>query len=379
MTDDRGDSTGAELKVDREEGRTVMHISGRLDSDGAAEIWGRAHGARADAQDRLVVDASGLDYCNSAGIALVVSLRRRQEKSDGEFELRDLPEQFQGLLELWDPGSDAELERPQPERYSVVEEVGRKAALAADAFVQLIAFVGQTTAAFGHAVLHPRSIRAGDLWLCIEQVGANALPIVLLMGVLMGLILAFQGIVILRLVGAEVYMSSLVSLSLVRELGPLTVAVILAGRTGSAFAAELGTMKINEEIDALRTMGLEPVQFLVVVRVAAAVVMMPFLTVFFELAGLAGGALVSVAVDQPFVTYLDNALRAVSMTDFAGGLFKALVLGYLVGGVGCHNGLRTTAGASAVGQSATRAVVAGLVLIVVADGVFAVLYYVLGI
>jgi phospholipid/cholesterol/gamma-HCH transport system permease protein len=126
-------------------------------------------------------------------------------------------------------------------------------------------------------------------------------------------------------------------------------------------------------------MGLQPVRFLVVVRVAAAVVMMPFLTVFFELAGLAGGAAVSVLADQPFVTYVDNALRAVSMTDFVGGLVKSLVLGFLVGGVGCHNGLRTATGASAVGESATRAVVAGLVLIVVADGVFAVLYYALGI
>jgi phospholipid/cholesterol/gamma-HCH transport system permease protein len=159
----------------------------------------------------------------------------------------------------------------------------------------------------------------------------------------------------------------------------LTVAVILAGRTGSAFAAELGTMKINEEIDALRTMGLEPVRFLVVVRVAAAVAMMPFLTVFFQLAGLAGGAAVSLAVDQPLVTYMDNALGAVGMNDFVGGLAKSVVLGFLVGGVGCHNGLQTASGASAVGESATRAVVAGLVLIVVADGVFAVLYYALGV
>jgi phospholipid/cholesterol/gamma-HCH transport system permease protein len=156
-------------------------------------------------------------------------------------------------------------------------------------------------------------------------------------------------------------------------------AIILAGRSGSAFAAEIGTMKVNEEINALTTMGLDPVRFLVVTRVIAAVLMTPLLTLFSNLMGLAGGMMVFLSFDFPLVTYYQEVLGAVQLRDLLGGLAKSLVFGILVAGIGCLRGLQTRTGASAVGLSTTRAVVSGIVLIVLADGVFSVVFYYLGI
>jgi phospholipid/cholesterol/gamma-HCH transport system permease protein len=215
--------------------------------------------------------------------------------------------------------------------------------------------------------------------LAAENAGVNALPIVALISFLIGLIMAFQSAIPMSQFGAEIYVADLVALSMLRELGPLMTAIILAGRSGSAFAAELGTMKVNEEIDALTTMGLDPVRFLVVTRVIAAVVMMPLLTLFSNLMGLAGGAIVFLSFDFPLVTYVQEVLSAVKMGDLLSGLAKAFVFGILVAGIGCLRGLQTRTGASAVGLSTTRAVVSGIVLIVLADGVFSVVFYYLGI
>jgi phospholipid/cholesterol/gamma-HCH transport system permease protein len=163
-----------------------------------------------------------------------------------------------------------------------------------------------------------------------------------------------------------------------RELGPLMAAILLTARSGSAFAAELGTMKVNEEIDALSTMGLEPVRFLVVPRVLAALLVVPVLTMVMSLAGLVGGAVVFTSFGYPLVTFVSRVLDAASVSDLAGGLVKSLFLGVIVAAVGCLRGIRTGTGAGAVGQSATSAVVSGIILIALAEGVFAVLFYVMG-
>jgi phospholipid/cholesterol/gamma-HCH transport system permease protein len=199
---------------------------------------------------------------------------------------------------------------------------------------------------------------------------------------LMGLIMAFQSALLLREFGVEIYVANLVGKSMVRELGPLMTTILLAGRTGSAFAAELGSMKINEELDALSTMGLDPLRFLVVPRVLGAVLVTPLLTVFAILCGIIGGAVVLVSFGYPLVAYVNQLLSGVggiNLTDFLGGMVKATVFGILVAAIGCLRGLQTESGASAVGISATRAVVSGIVLIVLADGAFAVLYYLLNV
>lgn len=182
----------------------------------------------------------------------------------------------------------------------------------------------------------------------------------------------------MRRFGADIFVADLLGIAMLREMGPLITAIILAGRSGSAFAAELGTMKVREEIDALRTMGLEPVRFLVLPRVIAAVAMIPVLTVFANLFGLMGGAIVMRSLGYPLVTYVNQVLSAVTVGDLMGGLLKSFVYGIVVAAVGCLRGLETKTGASAVGQSTTSAVVSGIVLIAIVDGLFAVVFYALG-
>jgi phospholipid/cholesterol/gamma-HCH transport system permease protein len=205
------------------------------------------------------------------------------------------------------------------------------------------------------------------------------LPIVALISFLLGLILAFQSAVPMRRFGAEIFVADLIGLAMVRELGPLMTAILLAGRTGAAFAAEIGTMTVNQEVDALTTMGLDPVRFLVTPRIIAAVLMTPLLTLFAMLVGMLGGALTMQSFAVPLVTFLKEVDSAVTTTDFMAGFVKTFFFAITIAGVGCLRGLQTAAGASAVGDSATRAVVSGIILLVVIDGIFAVVYFILDI
>lgn len=200
----------------------------------------------------------------------------------------------------------------------------------------------------------------------------------LLLGVLLGLILAFQSSIPMRQFGAEVFIPNLVGISLLRELGPLMAAVILAGRTGSAYAAELGTMVVNEEVDALRIMGIDPVAWLVLPRVLAAVLVMPLLALVLDLAGLLGMGAVMASLGFPPVAVLNQLRQAVALGDLLGGLFKAAVFGLAIGLVGCRAGIGAGRGPRAVGDAATAAVVGGIVGVVVLDGVFALLFFRLG-
>jgi phospholipid/cholesterol/gamma-HCH transport system permease protein len=242
-----------------------------------------------------------------------------------------------------------------------------------------IAFIGETTAALWYAFTHPHRVRWKDVWYTCEQVGANALPIVALISFLLGVILAFQAAVPMRQFGAEIFVADLVGLSILRELGPLMTAILLAGRSGAAFAAEIGTMKVNEELNALTTMGLDPVRFLVVTRILAALLMVPLLSLFADLIGVLAGGLTMLSFSIPIVTYLKEVDSIVDLKDVLAGLVKTPVFAILIAGIGCLRGLQTQTGASAVGISATRAVVSGIVLLVVVDGIFAVIYYILDI
>ena len=242
-----------------------------------------------------------------------------------------------------------------------------------------IEFIGQATAALASALRHPTTIRWRDVGVVCERVGADALPIVALISFLFGLILSFQSAVPMRQYGAEVFVADLIGLGMVREMGTLLTAILLAGRSGAAFAAEIGTMRVNQEIDALTTMGIDPVRFLVTTRVIAAVLMTPLLSLFAMLIGMLGGAFTMLSFGIPFVTFVKEVESAVSVADFMSGWVKSFVFAIAIAGIGCLRGLQTSAGASAVGDSTTRAVVSGLVLIVIIDGVFAVLYFYLDI
>lgn len=362
------------------EGILTLTIDGRLDAQTTGNVWREtARVVEQASPRRIILDASHVDYCDGSGIGFLMQLQRQQQSRKGEIEIRGLASEFQHLLELFDPREFERTEREEPKRINVFEEAGRATVSIWGDIRNLVTFVGELGAALVSAVLHPRKVRWKDALLTAEQAGVNALPIIGLMGFLIGLIIAFQSAIPMRQFGAEIFVADLVGLSMLRELGPLITAIILAGRTGSAFAAELGTMKVNEEIDALTTMGLDPVRFLVSTRVMAAVVMTPLLTIFCNLFALTGGGVVFVLLGFPPITYVNQLVSALNYVDLLSGLFKAFVFGILVAGVGCLRGLQTTTGAQAVGESTTRAVVSGIILIIVTDGIFGVVFYYLGI
>jgi phospholipid/cholesterol/gamma-HCH transport system permease protein len=354
----------------------VLFLRGRLDVHSVAEIWQAALAAiDRDPRHPVIIDASHVEYCDGAGIALLVELLARPRA--GEVSVRGLQERFARLLAQFDPQSFIPVApAPQP-REPLIERLGREAAEVAGAAHDRLAFVGRSAAALGATIARPAQMRWGDALAIAQRAGAEAVPIVMLMGFLIGVILAFQSAISMRQFGAEIYVANLVALSLLRELGPLLTAILLAGRSGSAFAAEIGTMKVNEEIDALTTMGLDPVRFLVVPRLLAGLLMCPALTVLADFIGLIGGAAVMRTFGIPLVSYFQQVESAASAGDLFGGVLKSFVFGLLVAGVGCMQGLRTGKGASAVGLSTTRAVVGGIILIIIVDGIFAVLYHVL--
>ena len=358
----------------------TIRLSGHLDVQSTGSIW-REVMCLLDEKtpQKVIIDASAVEYCDDSGIALFLEVTRRQREKNAIGEIHNLRPEFQKALDYFLKKKEAESPEVMPRRLSMIESLGKNCVtLLRDIYTQIV-FAGELGSALWTAVLNPRLIRWKDVWHVVDIGGVSALPIIVLLNFLMGLIMAFQAAIPMRQFGADVYVADLVGLSIVRELGPLMTAVILAGRSGSAFAAELGTMKVNEEIDALNTMGLHPVRFLVINRVLAVIIFTPILTLFADFAGLVGGSVVFKSLGYPMVTYVNQLLNAVAFTDFFGGFIKSFVFALFIASIGCLRGLETKTGASAVGISATRAVVSGLVLIVVIDGVFSVIYYYLGI
>lgn len=357
---------------------STLSLSGRLNAEGVAAVWDKALDA-VGSSTPSTLDLSGVEYLDGAGAALVIELQIQSIRQGRTLERSGLKQEFASQLESFQPEKLAESGPKEPEKHPLPEDVGRAAYAFWKDFRELITFVGAAAQAFVAAVLQPHRIRWKDTIHIMETAGANALPIVALIGSLMGLIMAFQSAIPLKRFGADIYIADMLGIAMVRELGALVTAILLAGRSGSAFAAEIGTMKVNEEINALTTMGLNPLSFLAIPRVLAAMAVTPLLTMFFNLFALAGGSVVVMSFGYSFTTYSQRVFSSVTLSDMVGGLFKALIFSILVAGIGCHRGLSTGTGARAVGDSTTSSVVSGLVLIAVADGIMAVTFYVLGI
>jgi phospholipid/cholesterol/gamma-HCH transport system permease protein len=309
----------------------------------------------------------------------LIKILNTAQKHTISVDKTSLPESIQDLLALvyavpeqhevrirtprkWSTILQANLNRWQKELVDVVEFIGETALSAYDTF---------------RGRSHFRSV---DLWLHIQECGPSALPIVTLISLLVGLILAFVGAVQLSLFGAQIYIANLVSLGMTREMGGLMTAIIMSGRTGAAYAAQLGTMRVNEEIDALKTMNLQPMAFLVLPRMLALIVIMPLLCLYADLMGIIGGALVSINIfDVSVAEYVDRTIHAVKMKDFVIGFVKCAVFGVLIALSGCMRGMQCGRSASAVGDAATSAVVTSIVFIVVADSIMTIICNRLGI
>ena len=356
----------------RREGE-VLRFSGRLTSLTAGGVWREAlRGAEGAGR----IDLSGLEVLDTSGAALVLAA---QAAAGGEVPVEGASRAVGAVLERSRVAVRAPArEGAGPKRLGLVRSVGAWGVGRLGGAGEAVAFVGEAAASLVNAVRRPRDLRVADVLRHLDEVGTRAFGLVLLLGVLIGVILAFQSSIPMRQFGAEIFIPRLVGLSLLRELGPLLAGVVLAGRTGSAYAAELGTMTVNEEVSALRIMGIDPMVLLVLPRLVAATVAMPVLALLMDLAGLVGMGGVMLSLGFPVQLVLNQLQVGVNLGDLAGGLGKAAVFGLVIAGLGCRAGLSAGSGPRAVGDAATSAVVGGIVALVVLDGIFAVLFFRLG-
>ncbi len=354
-------------------------FSGKLDLEKVSKIWQPCTDAvTKQSPTLLILDFNEVNYCDGAGLALIRVLQRKQAKDKKSCTISGLKPTFQKLLEYIEQHPD-EVSQDSLLQERFPEKLGYMAVHVIKDFRDNIIFLGMLSYQLFLTLFKPAKIRWSDFLRIAEDTGPQAVPIVALIGFLIGLISTFQAAPSFADFGVQIYMVDLVGLGLVREMGPLLTSVLLAGRTASAFAAEIGTMKSNWEIDALTTMGLNPIRFLVVPRILVTMFITPILEVFFIIFGLFGCLVVMLTLGYTTDAFFHRLYQAITPVDYIGGLIKIFVFGLVIAGIGCLHGIKTSFGAKAVGQSTTQAVVSSLIMLVVVDGVFALIYYVLGV
>ena len=313
-------------------------------------------------------------------IIALLAMHREAVNQNVEFDRTGLPDGARRLLDLAFAVAEREGARRRTKRKRFFERVGDSVIEVVEGGKELLTFTGELVLSFGRYARGTATYLRSDLLQYIQEAGAQAFAIVSVISFLIGMIFAFVGVMQLNMFGAGIYTADLVAVAMVREMAPIMTAIIMAGRTGAAYAAQIGTMKVNEEIDALRTLGMQPIDFLVTPRVIALVLMMPLLTMYASLMGIFGGMAVGVLkLDISLVQYVAQTVGAVGLNSLFGGLFKSIVYGSLVALAGCQQGMACGNSALAVGQSTTKAVVMGIVLIVVSASVLTVIYINIGI
>ena len=329
---------------------------------------------------RVVLEAQELTSWDSSVLTFLVEVSELCRQRGISMDRDGLPAGVRRLLELAEAVPEKKGARKEEVETPFLERVGNSAIGTGESLGEMLKFLGEMSVTFVRLFRMKVRFRAVDLILLIQQCGAQALPIVTLISFLVGVILAFVGAVQLRQFGAQIYVADLVGIAMVREMGAMMTGIIMAGRTGAAFAAQLGTMKVTQELDAFTTMGFSPLEFLVLPRVIALVLMMPLLCLYSDFVGILGGAAIGVGMlDLSWTTYFRETTNAINLTGLFGGVFKSSVYGVLIALAGCLRGIQCGNSSSAVGDAATSAVVTGIVAIVTACGVFAVVFYVLGI
>ena len=334
---------------------------------------------RAAAKTPLVADGAGVEALDTVGAWLLQKLLLRLKSQGSSVTLQGLRPEFAKLLtvvaqQLVD--QDPALTIGQPP--SLLARLGQSATAALEQGAALLSFVGESALALAGCVAHPARLRWRAILFNIRSAGFDALPIVGLLSFLLGIVVAYQGADQLRQYGANIFVADLVGLSMLREFAPLITAIIIAGRSGSAYAAQIGTMAVTEEIDAMRTIGIAPLELLVLPKIIALVIVLPLLTVFADVLGVFGGMIMARAqLGVGFGEFLDRFVKAVSVTSYAVGIGKAPVFAIIIAVVGCFQGFRTHGGADSVGRQTTRSVVQSIFLVIVADALFSVAFSVL--
>ena len=330
----------------------------------------------------IAVDLSGLGVVDTVGALLVRRLRDQLSQPRRNVDLTGLQEKHAALLERVMLAGEIEPLEAERRRsfFEWVERVGRASCDAYREAADLLDFLGVMAVSVCRSIVRPTRIRFISVFSHIERVGFNALPIVGLLSFLIGIVVAYQGTYQLRRFGAEIFTIDLLGVSVLREMGILLAAIVIAGRSGSAFAAQIGTMQVTQEIDAMRTLGLDPVELLVLPRLIALLIAMPLLAVYADVMGLlGGGVMVIVTLDVSFFQFLEHLQSAVPLANFWIGLVKAPIFGCVIALTGCREGLKVTGSAESVGHHTTRAVVISIFLVIVADALFSILFSPFGI
>lgn len=363
-------------RADRDGGGAVVRLAGAFPTDAAPAMRARIDDLLAGVRGPVEIDLAGVETMDGGTMAVLLHLRSAR----GDVTLTGARDGVARVYALYDAAERKPALQRAPTPPDALEQIGQSVAdLAAGVGAQLD-YQGSLFAAAVETVRRPGTVNWRDVLRVMERAGADGFPIVVLITFLVGMVTAFQAIVQLRQFGADIFVADLVALSVTRELGPLMTAIIVAGRSGAAFSAEIGTMAVSEEIDALRTLGLSPYGFLVYPRLIALLIVVPLLTLIGDLCGILGGVFVSMLrLDITLSAYVQRTQQVLDLWDVGSGVLKSVVFGWAIALVACQRGLATRGGAAGVGLSTTSAVVASLFALVVIDALFTVIFNLYGI
>lgn len=356
-----------------QDGVPHLRLRGSVTLAEGSLLWSELH-RELQGKDRggmVELDLSGVERLDGGAAALLHAIARQHGEQGGALRFLGASRDTARLLDLYACTDRIDCERPAPQQPGLLNDVGSFAHDAGQSTRAILAFTGDLVHGLVQAIRRPRSVHLSDLGRLVERAGADGMPIVALINFLVGAVLGLQGAMQLHRFGGDPFLANLVGLSVVREFGPLMTAILVAGRSGAGYAAELGTMTVNEEVDALRTLGQDPQRFLVFPRVLALLLVVPVLTLLADLAGVLGGLVVAVVyLEQPSIVYIQALQRALDFADIGTGLLKCVAFAAATGLVACQRGLSTRGGAAGVGNATTSAVVSVLFTLVVIDAIF---------
>jgi phospholipid/cholesterol/gamma-HCH transport system permease protein len=369
MADPHG---GAEIRGGAALGE--MRCTGAWTLRGIAPLETRVANLSWPAEKELALDCSGISAMDTSGAWLLQRTLRALERRDRHVRLHGLRTEYDALLKLV-ASRVPETRAPTPPAPGALTRIGQQAWRGLVNTSGMLSFLGEATAALLRALVQPRRIRWKAILHNLQTGGFEALPITGLLSFLLGIVIAYQGAEQLRRFGANIYIADLVGLSMVRELSPLITAIIVAGRSGSAYTAQIGTMKVTEEIDALRTIGVAPLDLLVLPKMLALIVALPLLTVYTDIMGIFGGMVMARAqLDVGFGTFVDRLDDAITLRSYLIGIGKAPVFAAIIALVGCYQGFQTTGSADSVGRQTTKSVVQAIFLVIVTDALFSIAF-----
>lgn len=363
---------------EKEPGDVTLFVSGRIALSGLNDFTSDARSILLNEPvKKLTVDMAGVTYLDSAGTLALFQVEEEQAARSASVTFHGISDEFKGILNLLDKKAHhippLVPERKEP---NILQQMGEAARTILADFFEVMSFVGELIIALVRSLRSPRSMRWNDVFYYMKRAGVDGLPIVGLIGLLMGLIMAFMSSLQLKQFGANIYVASLVAIAMIKELGPIMTSILVAGRSGSAFAAEIGTMIVNDEVNALKAMGFEPIRFLAVPKVLATIIVVPILTLYADLFAILGGLVVGVVgLDLTAYSYIQQTQQGIAVFDIVSSLVKSAVFAGLIAGIGCQRGFQVREGAESVGTLTTSAVVSAIFLVIVADSAFAIILH----